>query len=983
MKSIRFTLALSFLLLFKLYGQDSSSMVFDDSEVAVVKIYIEQEYLDYLYVPENFYSDSLFPARFTYQNAQIPDTTVENIGFRIRGNTSRESRKKSFKVDFNHFVKGRQFYDLEKMNLNGEHNDPSIVRAKLCWDMFNQIGVPASRANHARVYINDEYYGLYINVEHIDDEFVQKRFGSQDGNLYKCLYPADLVYEGPEQYHYKVYHGDRRAYELKTNQETDDYSDLVHFIDVLNNTPDSRFKTEIEKIFNVDNFLKCLAMDVLTGSWDDYWYLKNNYYLYHVPASDRFEFIPYDYDNTYGIDWVGGDWGTRDIYNWGHQTEPRPLVERILNVTEYRNQYTQILSDLMENEFSFANQEPHIDQLKAMITPAAEEDHYRTLDWEFSIDDFHNSYNEQIFTTEHVDYGLKPYIQKRINTATAQLNYIPASNPPAIGNVRILPRYPAPNEDVIVQAEVTSETLLSYVRVYARIPTQTYTLITMLDDGAHNDGEAQDGIYAAAINGLPDGTIIYYYIEAMNTKQAMTTTPATAPENAFFYRIHQPQQSDVEIRLHLQKSLGTADVGIGVLGSFNTWNIIYPMQQSQDNLWETSLYLSPGDHLYKFVTYNQLNGQEGVTEWLSDPRNPMTDGEPYFNSKLSITDPMIYYVTPMDGDTLTTNSPHVTAQFASSRDYQIDPNSIELYVDDVQILNAGEFYNANSKSFDFQSTDPLSPGDHELLLVVQNSNGDRAESRSHFTVLSLPLVINEFLASNDASFADPNGDYDDWVEIYNNGSEPISMKGMYLTDDFSNPRRWMFPDTTIQPGGFLLVWTDDDENQGALHTDFKLDADGEQVGLFSDDATGNVPIDTLSFVDQKTDTSFGRIPDGSATWLFLKPTPGMANTTLTNVAANLHEQPSDFQLKQNYPNPFNPGTTISFDLKRSTHVVLEVYNLAGQEIMTLINEKMESGRHSIIWNGMNQYSKPVTSGIYFYKLQVGEQVEVRKMALVH
>ena len=126
-------------------------MVFDDSEVAVVKIYIEQEYLNYLYAPENAESDSLFPARFVYQNAQIPDTTVENIGFRIRGNTSRVSRKKSFKVDFNHFVQGRQFYDLEKMNLNGEHNDPSIIRAKLCWDLFNQIGVPASRANHARV----------------------------------------------------------------------------------------------------------------------------------------------------------------------------------------------------------------------------------------------------------------------------------------------------------------------------------------------------------------------------------------------------------------------------------------------------------------------------------------------------------------------------------------------------------------------------------------------------------------------------------------------------------------------------------------------------------------------------------------------------------------------------------------------------------------------------------------------------------------
>ena len=113
----------------------------------------------------------------------IINETVDSIGFRLRGNTSREAAKKSFKVSFNTFVSGREFYGVDKLNLNGEHNDPSIIRSKLCFDHYKTIGMTATRANHVEVYINGQYYGLYISVEHIDDEFLNKNFGDDTGNL--------------------------------------------------------------------------------------------------------------------------------------------------------------------------------------------------------------------------------------------------------------------------------------------------------------------------------------------------------------------------------------------------------------------------------------------------------------------------------------------------------------------------------------------------------------------------------------------------------------------------------------------------------------------------------------------------------------------------------------------------------------------------------------------------------------------------------
>ena len=130
---------------------DESWKIYDDSTVGRVDITVDSTALIWMY--NNVESDSLHMAEIHFDNNNINET-VENVGFRLRGNTSRNSQKKSFKLDFNHFVQGRNFYDVEKINLNGEHNDVSILRSKLCWDLFHQIGIVSSRACHMEVYLS-------------------------------------------------------------------------------------------------------------------------------------------------------------------------------------------------------------------------------------------------------------------------------------------------------------------------------------------------------------------------------------------------------------------------------------------------------------------------------------------------------------------------------------------------------------------------------------------------------------------------------------------------------------------------------------------------------------------------------------------------------------------------------------------------------------------------------------------------------------
>ena len=141
------------------------------------------------------------------------------------------------------------------------------------------------------------------------------------------------------------------------------------------------------------------------------------------------------------------------------------------------------------------------------------------------------------------------------------------------------------------------------------------------------------------------------------------------------------------------------------------------------------------------------------------------------------------------------------------------------------------------------------------------------------------LFINEFLASNDACYADEAGEYDDWVELYNSSSNPIDVGGMYIADNLED-ELYLIPNTdnslsTVPGNGYLILWFDKDEEQGPHHIGEKLSGDGEGIYLLSDSTT---IIDSLSFDVQETDVSMGRSPDGSDNWVnFTTPTPGASN----------------------------------------------------------------------------------------------------------
>ncbi len=247
---------------------------------------------------DNF--DPSIPVPYLQGSVTIDGELVDSVGVRFKGFTSYQydSNKKPIKIDFNEFVQGKRYDGLRKLNLHIGYGDASLHRDVLAYRLMRDMGVHAPRTAWARVHFNGVYYGLYQIVEQVDKEFISRNFAESGGNLFKNKGWSHLEWEGasPEPYQLNI--------ELKTNEEENDWSGFMDLVDAINNSSDADFKEEIEKIFNVELFLKTLAVDVATNNWDSYLEHGRNYYMYQDVSTGRFNWIPWDYNFSMGGSFV-------------------------------------------------------------------------------------------------------------------------------------------------------------------------------------------------------------------------------------------------------------------------------------------------------------------------------------------------------------------------------------------------------------------------------------------------------------------------------------------------------------------------------------------------------------------------------------------------------------------------------------------------------------------------------------------------------
>ena len=411
-------------------GHPEAGFVFDDTELPRIDLTITESNLQALYAdPE---SNTEYFATFTYTRTDSTEGPID-VALRFRGDTIRHKQKKSFRISFNSFDSNDNYHGIEKMDLNAEVNDPSLVRSKLAWELFRYLGAHGSRSNHVQLYINNAFYGVYLNTEHIDERYVKSRFDNNDGNLYRNLWPADLTYLGSSQDDYKYEYDGRPVYALRTNEKWDDYEDLSTLITTLNQYSGVQLKDALERLINVQQYLKAMAVDVMSGNWDGYSGDKNNYYLYRDQVSGRFEYIPYNLENSFGIDFRDVDWSIQSIYSWN--LDLRPLYQKILGVEEYKAQFTMYIKQLAAYTAS-AELGNELLRWSQQIRDAVAMDTFYTKDYGFTLSDFDGSMN--MAWGEHVDFGVQEFITAR--NASALTEAIDVDAKPLFSHLRVEPR---------------------------------------------------------------------------------------------------------------------------------------------------------------------------------------------------------------------------------------------------------------------------------------------------------------------------------------------------------------------------------------------------------------------------------------------------------------------------------------------------------------------------------------------------------------
>ncbi|TNF29154.1 MAG: hypothetical protein EP329_16425 [Deltaproteobacteria bacterium] len=351
------------------------------------------EMLDYAALDGLMRTGRYHHADFVYTAPDGTEEVVEDVGFRTRGNTTRvvpqdvdgAYHRAHFKVRFNATFdlpagspaeearNARRFRTLRALNLKwSAEDDPSKIRELYAYDLLRRAGVSAPLTAPVALTLEIDgtpvYYGLYTAIEEIDKGFLAKRRGKDgnDGDLYKCLWqdygPATLEpVTDPHAIGVKDWTTNYRpAYDLQTNESTSDHAALRAFIARLHDTHGEQLAAELAATFDVERFLRALAMNVLIGMPDDYWAMGNNYFLYFDAAGGLTEFIPYDYDHGFGGGWEPTpEWSyegiaTADVHTWKnlnaawwnpHTTHP--LADGLLAVPAVRARYDAILAALV------------------------------------------------------------------------------------------------------------------------------------------------------------------------------------------------------------------------------------------------------------------------------------------------------------------------------------------------------------------------------------------------------------------------------------------------------------------------------------------------------------------------------------------------------------------------------------------------------------------------------------------------------------
>ena len=448
------------------------------------------------------------------ESVSINGTLFDSVGVKYKGNSTYQSNqtKNPFHIELDTF-KDHIYENYTDIKLSNVAKDPSFLREVLSYQILRQY-MDAPLSNYANVYVNGSLIGLYSNSEAVSKKFVNNRFGSKSNTFIKCNPPdgagpgtnalPNLVYLGQDSSNYD------NAYELKSD---DGWQDLINLCDTLSNAT-----SEIEKILDVDRVLWMLAFDNILVNLDSYiGGFAQNYYLY---KDDYQRFLPvvWDLNESFGRFAMTGSGqlnSTTAKQQMSHLLNANdadfPLVQKLFSVPMYKRMYLAHCKTMLLENFDNSSYYSTGQSLQALIDAAVQADGNKF----FSYNNFLSNLTTDISGGGGPGGGTTPGITNLMdarNTYLLDLSDFTQSEP-AITNINLSDTMPILGETIVFTASITNAD--NVYLGYRSAEGAPFQRVPMFDDGTHDDGAANDGIYG--INLVINSFFTQYYIYAENS----------------------------------------------------------------------------------------------------------------------------------------------------------------------------------------------------------------------------------------------------------------------------------------------------------------------------------------------------------------------------------------------------------------------------------------------------------------------------------
>ena len=398
----------------EVYGNNAVTMkyeskLFNTDQIMDIDILMDED--DWNNMLENAISEEYYSC-----NVVVNGKTFYSVGIRPKGNTSLSSiandpdtDRYSFKLEFDHYIEGQTCYGLDKLILNNNYADATNMKEAIVYDMYQYLGVDASLYNYAKISVNGDYRGVYLALEAVEDSFMLRNYGTEDGNLYKPEsmgigggvdgngFPQKGEMPDGEDFPQMGEAPNGEAADIKmgimggnggadlnyTDDDLDSYStiwdgeitdsdkkDHKRVVEALKNISEG---TDLETYMDVDNILKYMAVhtfvvndDSLSGT------MAHNYYLYEY--NGKLNILPWDYNLSFGGMSMGGKMGGQSL---GATSVINDAIDTPFSITdffdalleneEYLEQYHGYLNELVEKYVNGGEFEKTYERIRSQI----------------------------------------------------------------------------------------------------------------------------------------------------------------------------------------------------------------------------------------------------------------------------------------------------------------------------------------------------------------------------------------------------------------------------------------------------------------------------------------------------------------------------------------------------------------------------------------------------------------------------------------